>query len=120
MARILVVDDDPQIRECLRVLLELHGHSVVEADTMCEAMAIVKSGTVEVVIADGSFPRDRVEKRLNAWGPVLTHGARERGIRTLLYSGQVELVEMERRTGNPAFLKPASMAEILAAVAKKK
>ena len=114
--RCLIVDDEPSIRECLREILQLHGHAVIEADTMCEAMAIIQSGTVEVAIVDGRFPKSRIENRLNAWGPVLTHGARERGIRTLLYSAEEELVALERRTGHPALLKPASMEEILAVV----
>ena len=119
MSRILIVDDDPVIRECLREMLESHGHAVIEAGTMVEATAILKSGSVEAVIADGSLPKDRLEARLNAWGPVLTAEARIRRMRTLLYSGEEELVELERRGGNPALLKPASMAEILAALEDK-
>jgi CheY-like chemotaxis protein len=39
MARILIADDDPDVRESLRLLLELHGHSVEEARNGREALS---------------------------------------------------------------------------------
>ncbi len=38
MARILIADDDPDVRESLRLLLELNGHSVAEARNGREAL----------------------------------------------------------------------------------
>jgi CheY-like chemotaxis protein len=38
MGRILIADDDPDLRESLRLLLELNGHSVDEARNGAEAM----------------------------------------------------------------------------------
>jgi len=38
MARILIADDDSDVRESLRLLLELHGHSVDEARNGQEAL----------------------------------------------------------------------------------
>ncbi len=38
MARILIADDDPDVRESLRLMLELHGHSVDEARNGQEAL----------------------------------------------------------------------------------
>lgn len=38
MGRILIADDDADLRESLRLLLELHGHSVEEARNGAEAL----------------------------------------------------------------------------------
>jgi CheY-like chemotaxis protein len=38
MARILIADDDPDVRESLRLLLEMQGHSVDEARNGEEAL----------------------------------------------------------------------------------
>jgi CheY-like chemotaxis protein len=38
MARILIADDDPDLRESLRLLLELQGHTVDEASNGADAL----------------------------------------------------------------------------------
>jgi CheY-like chemotaxis protein len=38
VGRILIADDDPDLRESLRLLLELHGHSVDEASNGADAL----------------------------------------------------------------------------------
>jgi CheY-like chemotaxis protein len=51
MARILIADDDPDVRESLRLLLELNGHSVDEARNGREALETLGgSGTRPCVI----------------------------------------------------------------------
>ena len=45
MARVIVVDDSPPIREILRAILESEGHSVVEATNGIEALELVPHGT---------------------------------------------------------------------------
>lgn len=49
---VLVVDDDASIRMLCRVNLELDGHRAVEAATIDEARAAVRSEPVDVVILD--------------------------------------------------------------------
>lgn len=114
--RILCVDDDAQIRELLRDLLESHGHAVIEAGTLLEGLAILASRMVEVAIVDGAFPKDRTSRCLGAFGPVLTSEARALGVRTLLLSGDDALVEREQRAGFPAMKKPFEIHALLAAI----
>jgi DNA-binding NtrC family response regulator len=59
---ILIVDDEPGIRELLSMILESAGHSVVVAVDGIEAPKVLASREVEVVITDLLMPeRDGLE-----------------------------------------------------------
>lgn len=57
MARILLVEDEPDIRILLAMSLAQDGHEVVEAPDGIEALAAVEDGPVDMVIADLMMPR---------------------------------------------------------------
>ena len=115
--RILVVDDDASIRKLLRDVLEMHGHAVIEADTLREGAAILEARVVELAVIDGRVPKDRQSRTVEAFGPALAQRARALGVRTILMSAQDELIDGELRAGHAALLKPFSLQAILAAVA---
>jgi two-component system response regulator PilR (NtrC family) len=52
MAKILVVDDEPSMREFLGILLTKAGHEVRAAATLSTAMALVEEGDLDLVISD--------------------------------------------------------------------
>jgi DNA-binding response OmpR family regulator len=52
MARILIVDDDPDIVDACRLFLEREGHSIGEAFSRVEGMAMVGSFDPELIILD--------------------------------------------------------------------
>jgi two-component system, OmpR family, response regulator len=54
--RILIVDDDPHIRELARIFLRNEGFDVHQAADGMEALSILKSITVEMVILDIMMP----------------------------------------------------------------
>ena len=56
MARVLVVDDEPDIRELVRGVLELEGHSVQEAVDGEHALAVIADDPPEVVLLDVMMP----------------------------------------------------------------
>lgn len=56
MARILVIDDDPQIRTSIRRVLEREGHEVLEAEDGRQAIALVGRQTCDLVITDINMP----------------------------------------------------------------
>ena len=59
---ILVVDDEPGIRELLSMMLEAAGHKVVVAEDGIQAPKILATNPVEVVITDLLMPeRDGLE-----------------------------------------------------------
>jgi len=112
--RILLVDDDPAILECLKDALELAGHTVYTAGTMRAAVDSLEALPIEAVIADGEFPGFDVSQPPDEWGPYLTAMIRLAGRKAILFSGNDDLVEAERKAGGLALLKPGSVAEILA------
>jgi DNA-binding NtrC family response regulator len=56
MARILLVDDEANIRRILAMLLAHDGHEVLEAAGIREALAVVASGFLDLVITDQKMP----------------------------------------------------------------
>lgn len=56
MARILVVDDEPHIRELVRIVLELRGHTLEEAHNGRVALEIVEQQVPELIILDLAMP----------------------------------------------------------------
>lgn len=54
--RILVVEDDADIRHCLGELLEGEGYEVTAAPTGEDGLAILRSGRFDLVVSDYSLP----------------------------------------------------------------
>jgi signal transduction histidine kinase/ActR/RegA family two-component response regulator len=55
-ARVLVIDDEPEIRGVIRDMLTSVGHTVVEASSGEEGLAYCGSAEVEVILTDVSMP----------------------------------------------------------------
>ncbi|MDO5500190.1 MAG: winged helix-turn-helix domain-containing protein [Propionibacteriaceae bacterium] len=53
---VLVVDDQPQIREVLRAYLEADGFAVLEADTAARALAVIEAEAPEMILLDVGLP----------------------------------------------------------------
>ncbi|HSL21111.1 MAG TPA: response regulator [Vicinamibacterales bacterium] len=56
MGRILIADDDADLRESLRLLLEIHGHSVDEARNGEEALRRLDGPHPNVIVLDLMMP----------------------------------------------------------------
>src|SRR4030088_1918457 len=89
--RVLIVDDEPQIRRSLRVALRANGYEVEEAATGQAALDLVATRPPELMILDLSLPDlDGVQvcKQLREWTqlPVIilsAHGDDEAKVRAL-------------------------------------
>jgi CheY-like chemotaxis protein len=57
MARILIVEDEPQQLELRRVLLERAGHEVVAAPNLADAKKHLADRTPQVVVMDLRLPK---------------------------------------------------------------
>lgn len=57
MARILIVDDEPLVREVLRQFLAGLGHTVREAVNGQEGLRLFEESPADLVITDNSMPR---------------------------------------------------------------
>lgn len=70
MAKILLVEDEPDTRELVRLTLELDGHEVLEAATAEEAIAKACVGRPGLILMDlslgGQFDGLEATKRLRA------------------------------------------------------
>ena len=56
MGRVLVIDDEPQIRSMLRMMLERAGHEVEEAPDGIEGIRIYRKNPADLIISDLIMP----------------------------------------------------------------
>jgi two-component system phosphate regulon response regulator PhoB len=56
MSTILVVDDDPDIRQVLRSYIELEGHRVLEAGNATQARGTLAQEKVDLILLDVQMP----------------------------------------------------------------
>jgi PAS domain S-box-containing protein len=110
--RILVVDDDPGVREVTVQMLRQIGYGVVEADSGQAALDALARGEIyDLVLIDVAMPG------LN--GIETVRRARERwpGLRVLYVTGYADFRAADRRTGDdPLIKKPFRLAELRAEV----
>jgi len=56
MARILIIDDEPQIRSMLKLMLERDGYEVVEAPDGVEGISVYRQNPADLIITDLIMP----------------------------------------------------------------
>ena len=56
MANVLIIDDDPQIRDVLRIALKRAGYDVTEAGDGAEGLAKAKRGKADLIVLDIGLP----------------------------------------------------------------
>jgi YesN/AraC family two-component response regulator len=56
MARILIIDDEPQIRSMLKLMLERDGYEVVEAPDGVEGIRVYRQNPADLIITDLIMP----------------------------------------------------------------
>jgi two-component system KDP operon response regulator KdpE len=111
-ARVLVVDDEPQIRKFLRLGLEGHGYAVLEAATGEAALRLAVAQPPELVVLDLGLPdRDGFEvlSALREWSrvPVFILSVRNR---------ESEKVRAFELGADDYVVKPFGMPELLARI----
>jgi CheY-like chemotaxis protein len=104
---VLVVDDEPAIREIVATLLEDEGYKVRRAKDGLEALATVDAGQVDLVLSDVTMPR--------LDGASLAKKLRRRGrpVPVVLMSAYYDAVDVPGVTFVP---KPFEIDRLLAAV----
>ena len=111
-ASVLVVDDDPGLREFIRANLEAEGYSVREAGSASEGLAALDEEPPDLILLDVLMPKmdgwemlRRVQER---------HGVD--AIQVIMYSGKVEEAGKAEERGAQAFIgKPFDPAKLLEA-----
>jgi YesN/AraC family two-component response regulator len=56
MERILIIDDEPQIRSMIRLILEREGYAVMEASDGIEGLRLFREKPADLVITDLIMP----------------------------------------------------------------
>jgi two-component system KDP operon response regulator KdpE len=109
-SRVLVVDDEIQIRRFLRTGFELDGFAVEEAETGAEALRGVALKPADLVILDLGLPDmdgGEVLERLRGWStvPLIVLSVR---------ANEAEKVRLLELGADDYVVKPFGMAELLA------
>jgi excisionase family DNA binding protein len=81
---VLVVDDDPRLREFMRVNLTMEGYSVREAASAEEALAAIEDTAPELVLLDVVMPG------IDGWQMLQRMQERHGSIPVIMFSGQVD------------------------------
>ncbi|MCK7523261.1 MAG: response regulator [Ignavibacteriales bacterium] len=53
---VLIIDDEPELRNLIRRLLELEGFSVLIAGTSTEALEVLHKNEIDIVVSDARLP----------------------------------------------------------------
>jgi CheY-like chemotaxis protein len=107
--RIVLVEDEPELRETTTELLELLGHTVLPAGDAAAALVLLEENAVDVMITDISLP--------DLSGEVLAARARalRPALRIIFASGQHPRFPLD---GAQLLLKPFSVDKLMQALAQ--
>jgi two-component system, OmpR family, KDP operon response regulator KdpE len=110
IARVLVIDDEPQIRKFLRISLNAYGYEVVEAVRGEDGIAKCATARPNLVILDLGLPDldgQEVIARIREWSkiPIIVLSVR---------AGEAEKVAALDRGADDYVMKPFGIQELLA------
>jgi putative two-component system response regulator len=111
MARLVIADDDPQIRELLSLWLSRRGHKVRMAEHGEQVLALLDEESADLVISDIVMPV------MN--GVDLARMLKTRGITLILMTGHATGLAREdelRALSHTLLLKPFALKEMGAAI----
>lgn len=111
-ARILVVDDEPQIRKFLRISLGANGYSVLEAETGTAGIEAVRAQAPDLLVLDLGLPDMDGQEVISAVRefsalPIIILSVR---------ADEFDKVEALDRGANDYVVKPFGIAELMARV----
>jgi excisionase family DNA binding protein len=108
---VLLVDDDPRLREYMRINLEVEGYSVVEAGSAEEGMAALEGErTPELILLDVMMPGT------DGWEMLQRIQERHGSIPVIMFSGQVDAqaaADAERRGASAFIGKPFDPQDLI-------
>lgn len=93
MGRILVIDDDRQIRALLRDCLEGDGHAVVGAEDGAKGLAVFEADPADIVLIDLFMPGS------SGWDTIRKLQKRAPGVPFIIISGGAPLEGLRRGIG---------------------
>ena len=110
--RILVIDDEPQIRKFMRISLAANGYEVIEAENAAQGIEAAKTQQPDLLILDLGLP--------DLDGQEVISAVRERSevpiVVLSVRAGELDKVEALDRGANDYMVKPFGVAELMARV----
>jgi signal transduction histidine kinase/GAF domain-containing protein/ActR/RegA family two-component response regulator len=116
-ATILVVDDEAPMREMIRAILEMRGHTVDAAESGLAGLEAISGKTYDVVLSDMKMPGMDGRELLSR----LTSEHPDIASRVVFISGDTASAETHtffRESGRPYVLKPFKASDLVEAVEK--
>ncbi|MBX9634923.1 MAG: response regulator transcription factor [Magnetospirillum sp.] len=112
MPRILIIDDEPQIRKFMRISLSANGYDVVEAENAAQGIEAARNQQPDLIILDLGLPDQDGQEvisavRENSDVPIIVLSVR---------AGELDKVEALDRGANDYVVKPFGVAELMARV----
>jgi len=107
---VLVVDDDPRLREFMRVNLTMEGYSVREAASAEEALEAIEGSAPELVLLDVVMPG------VDGWQMLQRMQERHGSIPVIMFSGKVDensAAEAEERGARGFVGKPFDPQQLI-------
>lgn len=112
MSKILVIDDEPQIRRFLRISLAANGYEVVEAESGGAGMALCAAERPDLVILDLGLPDMDGQEAVS----VIRSGGAVPIIVLSVRSQEYDKVEALDRGADDYVVKPFGIGELMARV----
>lgn len=121
MARLLVADDQPDIREALRLLLKAEGHTVTTVGSPQEAKTALATGACDLALIDLNYTRDTTSGRegLDLLAEILENDPHLPVVVLTAWASLEVAVGAMRRGARDFVEKPWENARLLAIVARE-
>ncbi|GLV59725.1 hypothetical protein KDH_65500 [Dictyobacter sp. S3.2.2.5] len=113
--RILVIDDDEGIQECLQIILETEGYEVMMASDGIKALDLLTASTLDLIILDLMMPRMNGYEFIK----VLRQQGRHLDIPVILLTADPQVEKRASTMGLDIYLmKPFDIVDLLDVVAR--
>jgi two-component system, OmpR family, KDP operon response regulator KdpE len=110
MTKVLIIDDEAQIRRFVRAGFELHGHTVIEAEDATSGLRAATMDKPDLIVLDLNLPDldgSEVLERIRSWSNVPI-------IVLSIQADEQEKVRLLRMGADDYVVKPFGMSELLA------
>lgn len=113
LAKILIVDDEPQILQSTRMLLEAVGHSVLTSTDHRQTLAVLRDARPDLLLQDVRMPGLDIAEFVAA----LRADPEASQVAVILFSASLSLAELYEEVGVIGYLeKPFRPADLFAAI----
>jgi two-component system KDP operon response regulator KdpE len=110
--RILIVDDEPEIRRFLRASLKIHQHEVIEADSGTKAISEIRNHNPDLIILDLGLPDIsgmEVTRKVRTWSQIPI-------IILSVHSRETDKIDALNAGADDYLTKPFGVGELLARI----